>query len=232
MKLFSLTDKGPREQNQDFYLIKELGESLCFIVADGVGGNKGGAIAAKHACDFFFKTLELGSTPSQAIELTHLEILSLAAANPDLTGMATTLSCAILNSNRLYGAHTGDSRIYQLRGNGLRQITQDHSEVARLLAAGKLTKEDAETYPRKNILYSAIGVTGSLTHQEFDIDIAEGDRILLMTDGIYSVIHKKDFRDLSLKNPNFTNYCNTIIQRAIEEHTRDNYTLIGFEYTN
>lgn len=230
MKLFSLTDKGPRDQNQDFYLLKEFDDSLCLIVADGVGGNKGGATASMHACEFFFEQIKRGASPSQAIELTHAEIQNLATTSPELTGMATTLSCAILHKNKIYGAHAGDSRIYQLRGNGLRQLTQDHSEVARLLLAGKLTKEDAETYPRKNILYSAIGVSGGLTYQEFETEIAEGDRILLMTDGVYSVIHKKDLRDLSIKYSDFNDYCSAVIQRVIDGRTRDNYTLVGFQF--
>jgi protein phosphatase len=230
--LFSQTDKGPREQNQDFFLIESVSDSLYLIVADGVGGNKGGQTASKTACETFISAIKHGATPKEAIANTHELILDLAAKNPDLTGMATTFSCVAICKNRAYGVHSGDSRIYLLRKNGLQQITQDHSEVARLLLSGKLSKSEASTYPRRNVLYSAIGTTSKFVFQEFDFQVTEGDRLLVMTDGIYTVINKKELRNLSLAYPDFNEYCEKIITKVIEGQTKDNYTLVGAEISS
>jgi len=230
MNLFSQTEKGPREQNQDSFLLRGFDGGLCFLVADGVGGNNAGDIASQTACETFFDAISEGASPVEAINISHLTIRDLATENPELAGMATTLTCAILHENRVYGIHTGDSRAYLLRNNGIKQITQDHSEVERLVLAGKLTRQEAATYPRKNVLYSAIGVSGALTYQEFNFDLEEGDRVLLMTDGVYSVVTKKEFRDVSLEHFDFDTYCKKIIEKVVNGHTKDNYTLIGFQY--
>lgn len=229
MMVFSQTDKGPREQNQDFFLVENVSDSLYLVVADGVGGNKGGQTASRKACENFMAAVKNGSSPKDAIISTHDVILDLASKNPDLTGMATTLTCLVLCGNKAYGVHSGDSRVYLLRKNGVQQITQDHSEVARLLLSGKLTKSEASTYPRRNVLYSAVGTMAKFVFQEFELEVANGDRLLVMTDGVYSVIPKKYFRDLSLSYSSLQEYCDAIIKCVIEGHTKDNYTLVGVE---
>ena len=232
MMLFSQTEKGPREQNQDCYLIENVSESLYLLVADGVGGNKGGQTASKTACATFISEIKAGNTPAEAITNTHKVILDLASKNSDLTGMATTFTCLIIYKNRAYGVHTGDSRVYILRKNGLQQITQDHSEVAKLLSSGKLSKSEASTYPRRNVLYSALGTKAEFIYQEFDFQLSEGDRALVMTDGVYSVVTKKQLRNLSLLHVDFQEFCGEILKKVVDGHTKDNYTLVGAEISS
>lgn len=232
MMVFSQTDKGPREQNQDFFLIEEVSGSLYLVVADGVGGNKGGQTASRTACEGFIAAVKKGSSPKEAIVSTHDLILDMASKNQDLTGMATTLTCLVVCGDKAYGVHSGDSRIYLLRKNGVQQVTQDHSEVARLLLSGKLSKSEANTYPRRNVLYSAVGTNSKFVFQEFEFKVASGDRVLIMTDGVYSVVPKKYFRDLSLLHPDFQMYCEAVINQVVDGQTKDNYTLVGFEVPN
>lgn len=229
MMVFSQTDRGPREQNQDFFLIEEFSGSLYLVVADGVGGNKGGQTASRAACENFMAAVKSGCSPKDAILKTHDVVLDLASKNQDLTGMATTLSCVAIKEGMAYGVHSGDSRVYLLRKNGIKQLTQDHSEVARLLMSGKLTKAEASTYPRRNVLYSAVGTNAKFVFQEFNFELEEGDRILVVTDGVYSVLPKKDFRDLSLASPDFVEYCKSVLERVVAGKTKDNYTLVGVE---
>lgn len=232
MMVFSQTDRGPREQNQDFFLVEEFSGSLYLVVADGVGGNKGGQTASRTACENFMAALKSGCSPKDAILSAHDVVLDLASKNQELTGMATTLTCVVVKGGRAYGVHSGDSRVYLLRKNGVKQVTQDHSEVARLLLSGKLTKAEASTYPRRNVLYSAVGTNAKFVFQEFDFELEDGDRILVMTDGVYSVLPKRDFRDLSLASSDFNEYCKAVMDRVVGGKTKDNYTLVGVEISD
>jgi protein phosphatase len=231
MTVFSKTDKGPREQNQDYFEIDSFSERLYLMIADGVGGNRGGQTASRTACEVFFREIKNGSTPREAINKTHEEILELASKTFELTGMATTFTCLVVDGSTAYGVHSGDSRIYLLRGNGVKQITEDHSEVAKLLSAGRISKSEASTYPRRNVLYSALGVASKFTFQEFDLFLNAGDRVLLMTDGAYSVVSKLTLRDTSLCTPDFLEYCNKVVEKVVEGQTKDNYTLVGYEHS-
>ena len=110
--------------------------------------------------------------------------------------MASTFTGCSIENLRLNGVHCGDSRLYILRGNGLKQLSEDHSEVAKLLRKGKLSAKEAINYPRRNVLYSAIGAGESIEIQDFEFSLQPKDRILLLTDGVSGVVSKKQVRDL------------------------------------
>lgn len=229
MIILTYSDKGPRDQNQDFVAFERLKDTTIIVVADGVGGNKGGSTASKLACESFIKFIKNGYSPGEALSATHSIVKENGANDPDLWGMATTLTGAIFSDKKMYGAHVGDSRIYQLRKNGIKQITEDHSEVSRLLKQGKITKEYAETYPRKNILYSAVGVSSEFVYHDFEIELEPKDRILIITDGIYSVLNKKEIRDISLKNSELPSFFDEILERTILSKPKDNFTISATE---
>lgn len=229
MITLNYSDKGPRDQNQDFVAFEKFEDTTVIVVADGVGGNRGGSTASRLACESFVQLIKSGASPAEAISATHSIIRESAATDPGLTGMATTLTGALFNGRRMYGVHVGDSRIYQLRKNGIKQITEDHSEVSRLLKQGKITKEFAETYPRKNILYSAIGVSSEFIYHDFDIELQSKDRIMIITDGIYSVLNKKQIRDISLKNSDISDFFKEIIEATVISKPKDNFTISATE---
>lgn len=142
--------------------------------------------------------------------------------------MASTVTVTKLIGNKLIGANCGDSRTYLLRGSGVKQLSYDHSEVARLLREGKLTKETAVDYPRKNILDSALGAHKPLQVHEFECNLQIGDRIALLSDGVSSVVSKR-FPDLSVKYNSLNEYGASVIELVESRETRDNYSLIIFE---
>lgn len=228
INIYSHTSKGPRLSNQDCILHEQIPDrGLLCCVADGVGGNKGGETASKIAIEIFERELRRADIClSECVEIAHHEVLAQAASDETLSGMATTITSVLINGYNLKGVNCGDSRTYVLRGNGLKQLSIDHSEVARLVAMGKLSKEDAIDYPRKNILDSAIGAHKPIQIQSFEFQLLENDRIILMSDGIYSVIAKKDFRDLSLRHTDLKDLGESIINLAVERKTSDNYSLI------
>lgn len=229
MKTCAYTDKGPRAENQDAFCIRHTKHGLLLAVADGVGGNRGGATASQVAISILAEEVERGTNLSQALIEAHNTIIKKAQNDSALEGMATTLSAALLLDNSLVGAHCGDSRIYLLRGNGIKQLSQDHTEVSRLLAEGKLTKEQAFFYPRKNLLESALGTSKALIMQEFDFTLQHGDRLLLSTDGTYSVVSKKEICELSRSETNFDFFYEKLVDKVKGAEPTDNFTVIAAE---
>jgi serine/threonine protein phosphatase PrpC len=231
MPSFSYSSEGPRPNNQDYVLIKlipDLGLLLC--VADGVGGNNGGEVASSMAITTFLESLEdKRFSMIDAMIAAHKKILETAQQDKLLAGMATTFTAVLIKNNFLSAVHSGDSRAYLLRGNGIKQMSTDHSEVARLLRNGKIEKEDVFDYPRRNVLYSALGSHRELVIDEFSFELYRGDRVVLVTDGFYEAISKKMFRDVSLVSKDIQQFGNELVKLVELEGTSDNYTIAATE---
>jgi len=228
---YSFTSQGPRPTNQDCILLEQIPDlGLLCCVADGVGGNQGGETASKLAVGVFFEHVsnKQDNLKDCATEAHHI-ILQQAALDEKLLGMATTVASILVKGTELKGVNCGDSRVYLLRDNGLKQLSKDHTEVAKLLESGKLTKETAIDYPRKHILDSALGGHKALQIEEFSFELKDKDRVILITDGVYSVISKKEIRDLSLANNNLDDFCSAVINAVINRKTSDNFSLIAIE---
>lgn len=230
MQIFAFSDKGPRTNNQDSYCVETKGIETIASVADGVGGNQGGEIASRLAVDSFKKSFAAGLQLTACLETAHRSISEQAALDPALHGMATTFTAVHWDGRVLKGVHTGDSRAYLLRGLGLKQLTIDHTEVARLVAEGKISKEDSVHYPRKNVLTSALGTHKNLLIDEFSFEMEPGDRLLLITDGVYGVVTKKFLVGLSLVHSDFIEFCEEIIRKVNDVTATDNFTLVGLEF--
>lgn len=230
MQIFAFSDKGPRTNNQDSYCVETKGIETIASVADGVGGNQGGEIASKLAVDSFKESFAARLGLTACLENAHRSISEKAALDPTLHGMATTFTAIHWDGHALKGVHTGDSRAYLLRGNGLKQLTKDHTEVARLVAEGKISKEDSVHYPRKNVLTSALGTHKNLLIDEFSFEVQTGDRLLLITDGIYGVVTKKCLVNLSLAHTDFIEFCEDVLRQVNNFTATDNFTLVGLEF--
>lgn len=230
MKSFTYTSKGPRPSNQDFLqVVPTEGQGWLLCVADGVGGNNGGEFASRLAVESFVRAVFKNKySLKSAIEYANEQVLSYARSDPNLEGMATTLTAVFIDSDRcsVRGVHAGDSRAYLLRGRGLKQLSIDHSEVAKYLREGKLTKEQALEYPRKHIIYNALGSHKNLIVDEFEHDLLKLDRIVLSTDGFYNVINKRMFRDCSLNHPDLNTFGDCLVDLVEEFGATDNYSII------
>lgn len=187
---FSLTDIGNfRKENEDVY--GELSEENFFVLADGIGGNRGGLIAAQesvwHLCDLIEQFFRSCSKPtSKEIEdylhrsflLTNEHILRLAKRYPSFKGMGTTLCAMLLRDNYLIYAHIGDSRIYQFREQ-LRKLTMDHS----LGAIDQISEN-------RHILTKAIGMRGNIAPSVEQIPVHPGDIYFLCSDGLHTLLEE------------------------------------------
>ena len=170
MKVFAKSDIGKaREMNQDSYYVSMPSENTgLFIVADGMGGYNGGEIASKLAIQSAksyiennFKEIEKDKDSiiqlvASSMEYANMIVYEKSQENAELEGMGTTLEICLIYNNRAFIGHVGDSRIYRIRKEFMRKLTQDHSYVQKLVKDGKITKEEAVHHPQKNMLMKAL----------------------------------------------------------------------------
>ncbi|HRJ31292.1 MAG TPA: protein phosphatase 2C domain-containing protein [Cyclobacteriaceae bacterium] len=220
------SDKGPRHENQDSVEVKVFDNMLVACIADGVSGKECGKKASSLTIRFFLDHFSKGADMTELVKESHAFIKRLQDEHKECSGMATTFTACYVENRILKGVHVGDSRICILRGNGIKQLTQDHTEVNRLLQSGKITFEDSHNYPRRNILESAVGIHKELLVQSFEFELRAGDRVLLTTDGVHNVISKKELRDLSVMSPDSDQFSKAIIKTLSYKKLSDNVSFI------
>lgn len=193
-----LTDTGlVREANEDsvtFILPKPDMPGLA-IVADGMGGHEAGevasAIAVATICEIFYGSA--GAVPRRlatAFAAAHAAIRAHAEKAPETAGMGTTCTALAFAEGRAFLAHIGDSRAYLVRQHSLRQISEDHSLVASLVRAGKLTPQDAARSADKNVILMALGIGAHIQPQipREGIKLHPDDMLLLCSDGLSDLV--------------------------------------------
>ncbi|TAJ13931.1 serine/threonine-protein phosphatase [Marinilabiliaceae bacterium JC017] len=228
--IYKYTNKGPRSENQDSLGYKRFDQSFIACIADGVGGANGGKFASQYSVDKFLKTVSnFNDSLNPVVESIHKSIVELQKKDEQYSRMATTFTGCLIYQEKIKGVHLGDSRLCILRRNGIKQLTINHTEVNRLLRAGKLTKEEAINYPRKNVLESAIGIKDIITIQNFEFDLENKDRILITTDGVHDVISKVEFRDLSKKNKSINDFGDNLVSILQQKKITDNLTFLIIE---
>jgi serine/threonine protein phosphatase PrpC len=231
MERFGYSTVGPRNRNEDYFLYDTIEDSEVLCVADGVGGNSCGQFASMFSVDRFIQKLKESKIADikRALEEVHQELITEGNNKPGCKGMATTFTAAIVNNNSVQLIHTGDSRMYLLRGNGLRQATEDHTEVRRLIKEGLLTFEESINYLRKNVLDSALGVDRKLMMTHLHFEAKKGDRLLLSTDGFHGAFSKVELRDLSIAHSDFTSFSKALEVELSSRILTDNATFIAVQ---
>lgn len=229
MKYFSLSNVGPRKENQDRFSIIERKERLLCCVADGVGGVEFGGIASEMVVESF-KLLE-GIPSFSELEIfirkCHSELIK--KSESELHGRAaTTFTCGIISDKHIYGLHVGDSRASLIQNDKIILLTEIHTEAGRLNK--KSSERDANySFVRNTPIESVIGINGMLTTQRFFFEIRKKDRIILSTDGFHNIISNSDLLNLSQRNQNF-DFFKTKLEIEIENRVlRDNLTAVVIE---
>jgi PPM family protein phosphatase len=234
------TDVGlVRSENQDFGTYTTPAEEReshpggrLFVVADGMGGHRGGATASRIAGETV-KAQYLGSEEDDiaaalraALARANARIFTEAQANPDLRGMGTTTSALVVSNNNAWFAHVGDSRIYMIRDGAIKQLTEDHSLVASMVREGLLTSTEAENHPRRNVLQRSMGVG-----EDVEIDVSgpfpvqEGDVFILCSDGLHGLVKEAELLEIATSLP-LEATANEYVRRALDRGAPDNVTVI------
>jgi serine/threonine protein phosphatase PrpC len=220
---FSL--QGPRGDNQDATYIAILDSaSVIAIVADGVGGLEGGRLASECVRQAGEDAvIRRDFNPEKIIVEAHKVINQLP-----IEKAATTASVVFCNKKNLVYAHTGDSRIYLIRGAGIKALTTDQTEAYLLVSEGVISKEEARTYRRRNVLIHAVEKGQELSLEVGNIELNVGDRVLLLTDGIHKLISKRRIKELSSISEKMIDFSNNI-QAELDGALTDDASLVCFE---
>ncbi|MEZ9526646.1 PP2C family protein-serine/threonine phosphatase [Enterovibrio norvegicus] len=228
------SEAGRGKPNQDSFLIEELGEKTFILaIADGMGGKLGGDIASKIAMETLSKEVKLSNFSIPSIfSKVKTALDSKAAQSHELQEMGTTLTVAIIQNNIVSLGHVGDTRLYHLRNSGIVARTADQTEVQKLIDDGILSKQRAKSYNRRNILLSVLTPRQDFTLQESHFELQKNDRLLLLTDGAYSLASKIELRDLSLKNNELLDYLNEIRNLIESKKIHDDYSVVTFQINN
>lgn len=227
---YSFSEAGRKGSNQDAILTCSSDQYALFAIADGMGGKDAGADASKIAIHTLKDEFENNNKLdlSSAFRKVKDNICDFSDEN-NYKQMGTTLTACLLEGDKAFVGHVGDTRLYHLRGNGIISITKDQTEVQKLIDDGVLSKKRAIKYHRRNVLLSAISNYSdySLFMTEFFINI--GDRIVLTSDGAYELIKKIEIRDISKNQIKISDFGGGIKKILESREIRDDYSLVACE---
>lgn len=225
IELASASDVGRvRSDNQD----RDLLAPPLIAVADGMGGHLGGGTAAGMAVDAL---RGVGSTTDPTALLAALKeanraIARAATDDPDLTGMGTTATAALLEDGILYLVHVGDSRAYLIRDGRIIQVTQDHSVVAEMVRRGALSADAAESHPARHVITRALGVDADIDIDALRVDLEPGDVVLLCTDGLSGPVTNDEMLGVVQASLTLEDAAEQLVQRANTAGGPDNVTVV------
>ena len=225
-KFGSRTDVGSvREQNEDSLIVNPP----LFVVADGMGGHAAGEVASEIAVNTI---QELAPDHADAEALGHAveeanrDIINAALAGEGREGMGTTVTAAILERDKLVIAQVGDSRAYLLHNGELTQLTRDHSLMANMIEAGQITPEEARFHPNRSVITRALGNDPDTLPDLYEINVEDGDRLLLCSDGLYSMLEDDEIAAVMRRVSDPQRCASTLVNGAIAAGGHDNITII------
>jgi serine/threonine protein phosphatase PrpC len=205
-------------------------------VADGMGGHAGGEVASAIAIkklqelvsisqDVHIDADSIEDLLSQSIIDIDSEILRVANEDPELRGMGTTLTALLLHEDRIALIHVGDSRAYRLRDGELEQLSLDHTVLQELIDQGKLTISEANDHPQRSLLTQVLMGSGNLNPVLVVYERKAGDRYLLCSDGLSSVLNNREIKSL-LKKSKREDAVSALVEATYVNDAPDNVTVI------
>ncbi len=242
------TDVGlKRTHNEDAFLL--LPEEQLYCVADGMGGHASGEVAARIAVEEMAEFFRLTGRDDEAtwpfredparrhdenrvltgVKLANLRIFERAGSDERLRGMGTTLVCAHFErgAGAVVVGHVGDSRAYLWRAGALRQVTEDHSLLNDYLKARRLTPEEIEGFPHKNVIVRALGMKDTVEVDLVRLPLQEGDVVLLCCDGLSGMVPDERMGELIRQHQGDLRACaQALVDAANEAGGVDNITCV------
>ncbi len=234
-----------RNHNEDNYLV--LPEERLFVVADGMGGHSSGEVASKIAIDEMGEFFRMTSQDQDitwpykmdkarnydenrlaiGVKLANMRIFEKASADSKFKGMGTTIvGVYFARDNEVVVAHVGDSRVYFYREGSLKQVTEDHSLLNDYLKAKKLTPEEIEAFPHKNVIVRALGMKDNVIVDVNRVEPREGDIFLLCSDGLSGMVTDAQMQTVLQNQPDIEKACAQLIDAANANGGNDNVTCI------
>lgn len=241
MKVFGISDQGKvRANNQDAFRIdpNPEGALAVAVLCDGMGGVRGGEIASSIASEAFVTcvqgelldpgTPDLADIGRESAAYANLKVYDRSQRDESCRGMGTTLVAAIVRQTDAVMVNIGDSRGYWLANGQIQQVTRDHSHVQDLVDQGIITQGEARSHPRKNLITRAVGVTNRIRSDIFRLDLREGDRLLLCSDGLSNLLTEEEI-GAELSKEDLESACRRLLEQALNRGAPDNVTIVALE---
>lgn len=236
------TDIGQiREHNEDYMAHFDTPYGYCVVICDGMGGHAAGDVASQGAIDAIKHYLQDGKVTRldnavslfNAIEFANYKLREMVQQNPGYAGMGTTCVMALINKAEMHIAHAGDSRLYLIRDNNIKQLSKDHSTIQNLIDAGVLTEEEAAVSEKRNQITKAIGIFEKVepTVTKNPFQLKHNDKILLCSDGLTGHASPKEILDVINLYPDVQIASMKLIEKANLGGGSDNITVQLIQYT-
>lgn len=237
MNIWGISDVGAvRKQNQDAYYVTTPDAEVPFaVVCDGMGGAKAGNVASTLAVESFVATLSEGLKPPRrevepllrmAVDRANELVCYRSEMDADCRGMGTTLVAAVVEEDLVRLINVGDSRAYLVTGQGIRQLTRDHSVVEDLVERGEITHEEARSHPQKNLITRALGTARQVKADLFRETVEEGEAVLLCSDGLLCAVTDEEIHQEFQAGGAPEDICRRLLERTLSGGAPDNVTIV------
>ncbi|MCD8256112.1 MAG: Stp1/IreP family PP2C-type Ser/Thr phosphatase [Oscillospiraceae bacterium] len=240
MKAYGITHRGAvRKENQDalrYTSPTEERDVLAAVLCDGMGGAQAGGLASTLAADGFMSHAanaldetsgmdDMKAILTEAVHYANQRVYVHAFEDLKCMGMGSTLVALLISGKRAVVANVGDSRAYLLAKNRVMQLTCDHSLMEDMVARGKLTREEARTHPKRNIITRAVGVEASVKADLTEVKFPPGSRILLCSDGLTNLVPDSALERVLCTEEDPERACNILLEQALQGGAPDNVTV-------
>ncbi len=231
------TDVGKeRKINQDYYLAS-LERPYLFVLCDGMGGHQSGDVASSTAAKSIETYVRMQNTfdldeekaeklLKNAVSYANNVVHTRAQTGAGLLGMGTTADVCLLDFDKLYIVHVGDSRVYLLRQGTLTRLTTDHSLVGEMVEKGMITEEEAENHPKKNIITRAVGTNSKVEIDFITKDLLQDDIILMCSDGLSNLVPEQELKHLLISAADPEAVVENLVNQANANGGKDNITAL------
>lgn len=199
-------------------------------------GYKGGEVASKLATESVKKYIQSNFDSiikdkesilkliASAVEYANMVVYEKSKETQELEGMGTTLEVCLIYNNKAYIGHVGDSRVYRIRNEVIRKLTKDHSYVQQLIEDKKITREEAKTHPKKNMITRALGCTPYVEPDLRARNFEKGDIFILCSDGLTNMVEEKQIYEIIKED--IQNAAERLVDEANQAGGYDNITVI------
>ena len=220
-----------RGHNEDSFLLR----TPLFVVSDGMGGHAAGEVASSIAVETVGERAPgtaddvlLGA----AVEAANMAVIEAAEQGIGKPGMGCTVTSVLIEKNKMAVAHVGDSRAYVLRQGTLVRVTHDHSYVEELVDSGQITADEARTHPSRSIITRALGSDPDMYADHFSLEVNDGDRIILCSDGLSSMISDAEIEALAVSSATPQQAADNLVAAALTAGGADNVTVVVVDVLN
>ena len=214
-----------RGHNEDSFLMR----APLFAVCDGMGGHAAGEVASAIAVQTLADEAPAVADEvllGAAVESANIAVIRGAEEGAGKPGMGCTATCCLIERGKMAVAHVGDSRIYLLRHGTLVRVTHDHSYVEELVDSGQITADEARLHPSRSIITRALGSDPEMYADHFTLEVSSGDRIILCSDGLSSMIPDSEIEALAVSSATPMQAADNLVASALTAGGLDNVTVL------